>query len=152
MGISFSSQNAGLILLPSGIDSVTLMSHLHTKPKGTSVGSSQKKLEKADLQDPIAIADFLTQAFETNDLQLVLKSLWTIIMKQNVLALAEVSGLRREGLYRTFNANNDPRIGRIMKLLAAMDVQLIVKALPPSPKPPRPKRGPPFRNKPVVSK
>jgi probable addiction module antidote protein len=113
--------------------------------------SSQPKLVKSGLQDPVAIADFLTQAFETNDLQLVLKALRTTIRKQNVLALAETAGLRREGLYKTFDAKNDPRIGRIMKLLAAMDVQLIVKALPPKLKPPRPKRGRKFRSKPALS-
>jgi len=97
--------------------------------------------------NPVAIADFLTRAFETNDLELIVAALGTVIRAHNVLAVAEAAGLRREGLYRTFTGSNDPQIGRILKLLAAMDVQLVVKALPPKPKPPRPKRGPPFRTK-----
>ncbi len=104
--------------------------------------------EMADMKDnPVAIAECLTQAFETNDLAVILEALKTVIRAQNVLALAEAAGLRRDHLYKTFNGSVDPQLGRIVKLLAAMDVQLVVKALPAKPKPPRPKRGSPFRNK-----
>jgi probable addiction module antidote protein len=97
--------------------------------------------------NPVAIADFLTRAFETNDLQSIVEALGTVIRAHNVVAVAQAAGLRREGLYRTFTGGNDPHIGRVLKLLAAMDVQLVVKALPPKPKPPRQKGGPPFRTK-----
>jgi probable addiction module antidote protein len=97
--------------------------------------------------NPVAIADFLTRAFDTNDQQLILAALAKVIRAHNVLAVAEAAGLRREGLYKTFAHNSDPRIGRILKLFAVWDVQFVVKALPPKPKKPRPKRGPPFRNK-----
>jgi probable addiction module antidote protein len=75
--------------------------------------------------NPVAIADFLTRDFETNDLQSIVEALGTVIRAHNVLALAEAAGLRRESLYRTFTGSNDPQIGRILKLLAAMDVQLV---------------------------
>jgi|KBSMisStaDraftv2_1062788.scaffolds.fasta_scaffold1118476_1 probable addiction module antidote protein len=102
----------------------------------------------ADLRDnPVAIADFLTRAMETNNLEIIVTALGAVIRAQNVLAVSEAAGLRREGLYRTFSGNGDPRIGRLLKLFAALDVQLVVKALPRKPKPPRPKLGPPFRTK-----
>ncbi|SEC30069.1 probable addiction module antidote protein [Bradyrhizobium lablabi] len=102
---------------------------------------------EAGLCDPLDIADFLNRAFQTSDLQIILQAFSSVVRAQNVLALAELTGLRREGLYRTFDGDNDPRFGRVFRLLAAMDIQLIVKALPPKPKPPRPKRGPPFQKK-----
>jgi probable addiction module antidote protein len=102
-----------------------------------------------ELRDnPIAIANFLTRALRTNDLELVVAALGSVIRAQNVLAVAEAAGLRREGLYRTFSGDGDPRIGRLLKLFAALDVQLVVRALPQTPKPARPKLGPPFRTKP----
>jgi probable addiction module antidote protein len=103
----------------------------------------------AELRDnPIAIANFLTRALRTNDLELVVAALGAVIRAQNVLAVAEAAGLRREGLYRTFSGDGDPRIGRLLKLFAALDVQLVVRALPQTPKPARPKLGRPFPTKP----
>jgi probable addiction module antidote protein len=93
------------------------------------------------------IADFLNQAFQTSDLRVILQAIKSIVRAQNVLAVAELTGLRREGLYRTFNGDNDPQFSRVFRLLAAMDIQLIAKALPPKPKPIRPKRGAPFQKK-----
>ena len=97
--------------------------------------------------NPIAIAEFLTQAFETNDLRLIVAAVGTVVRAHNVMAVADAAGLRREGLYRTFSGKKDPQIGRILKLLGVLDVQLVVKALPPRQKAPRPKRGAPFRSK-----
>lgn len=110
---------------------------------------SERISDVAVLRDnPVAIADFLTRAFDTNDQQLIVSACARVIRAHNVLAIAEAAGLRREGLYRTFTNKSDPRIGRILKLFAALDVQVVVKALPRKPKTPRPKRGPPFRNRP----
>ena len=80
--------------------------------------------------NPVAIADFLTRAFETNDLQLIVEALGTVIRAHNVLAVAEAAGLRRESLYRTFAGSNDPQIGRILKLLAAMGCSTRCKGAP----------------------
>jgi probable addiction module antidote protein len=98
----------------------------------------------SDLKDnQIAIADLITNAFNTNDLAVILAALKTALRAQNVKALAENGGMRRDRLYRTFDGVVDPPLSRIIKLLAAMNVQLIAKPVDTKPQPPRPKLGRP---------
>src|SRR6266403_5023735 len=63
---------------------------------------------------------------------------------KNVKELAEVSGMRRDGLYKTFgNGKKDPQLSKILCLFEGMDVRIVVKPLPARAKPPRPKLGRP---------
>ena len=94
--------------------------------------------------NPVAIAEYLSKAFETKDLDAVTLAINTVMRAQNVLQLAGVTGLRRDTLYHTFGGAVNPQLGRVMELFAGMDVELTVKAIPPSPKPPRPKLGRPL--------
>ena len=101
--------------------------------------------ELASLRDdPVAIAEYLSNAFRTNDLATVTHAIKTVMRAQNVLQLAAATGLRRDRLYKTFGGDVNPQLGRVMELLAGMDVELTVKALPPRQKPPRPKLGRPL--------
>jgi probable addiction module antidote protein len=97
-------------------------------------------------ENPSAIAEYLTDAFDRNDLNAVVLAINSVMRAQNVMALAGATGLRRDHLYRTFGGARDPQLGRVMKLFAGLDVQLVVKPLKPKKKPPRPKLGrPPAR-------
>jgi DNA-binding phage protein len=50
---------------------------------------------------------------------------------QNVKQLAEITGMRRDGLYKTFGSNKkDPQLSRVLSLFAGLDVRLVVKSLP----------------------
>ena len=89
------------------------------------------------------IADFLNAAFEKNRLQDVVQALKVVMQSQNVKALSENTGMRRDGLYKTFNGKKDPQLSRILKLFEGLDVRIVVEALPPKAKPPRPKLGRP---------
>ena len=93
--------------------------------------------------NPAAIAKYLTEALHTKDLGTVALAINTMMRAQNVKQLAVATGLRRDTLYHTFGGDVNPQLGRVMELFAGMDVKLIVKAVPPSPKPPRPKLGRP---------
>src|SRR5258706_7272663 len=63
---------------------------------------------------------------------------------KNVKELAEISGMRRDGLYKTFGSGKkDPQLSRILCLFEGMDVRIVVKPLPARAKPPRPKLGRP---------
>src|SRR5258706_10592200 len=63
---------------------------------------------------------------------------------KNVKELAEISGMRRDGLYKTFGSGKkDPQLSRILCMLEGMDVRIVVKPLPARAKPPRPKLGRP---------
>jgi probable addiction module antidote protein len=98
-------------------------------------------------ENPTAIAAYLTQAFDKNDLGAVVLAINLVMRAQNVRALAADSGLRRDLLYKTFSGTSSPRLSRVMELLAGMDVQLVVKPLRPKPKAPRPKLGRPLSTK-----
>ena len=109
--------------------------------------SVKQKADPADFRDnPIAIAEHLTDAFLTNDLDAVLRAINLVMRAQNVLALAEEAGLRRDRLYATFGGKVNPRLGRVMELFAGLNVQLIVKPVQPKDKAPRPKLGRPLKD------
>jgi probable addiction module antidote protein len=95
-------------------------------------------------ENPTAIAAYLTEAFDKNDLGAVVLAINLVMRAQNVRALAADSGLRRDLLYKTFSGTSSPRLSRVMALLAGMDVQLVVKPLTPKAKALRPKLGRPL--------
>jgi probable addiction module antidote protein len=113
-----------------------------------------KRLDPKKYRDnPTAIAEYLTESFEKNDIHVALIAIRAVLRAQNVQALSEVTGMRRENLYRTFRGKADPLFSRILTLLAGLDVRFVVQSLPPKEKPPRPKLGrPPSRTKGLKTK
>jgi probable addiction module antidote protein len=93
------------------------------------------------LRNPTAIANYLTDMFDKNDLSSILDAIKFVMQSQNVKALAETTGMRRDGLYKTFDGRKDPQLSRILKLFEGMDVQIVVKPLPAKQRPPRPALG-----------
>jgi probable addiction module antidote protein len=99
---------------------------------------------KEKLRDnPAAIAAYLTEIFEENDLGSILDAIKFTMQAQNVKALAESTGMRRDGLYKTFDGRKNPQLSRILRLFEGLDVRIAVKALPARERPPRPKLGRP---------
>ena len=102
-------------------------------------------MSKKSLRDnPPAIADYLTEIFEKNDFRDILDAFKFVMQEQNVKALAEYTGMRRDGLYKTFDGRKDPRLSRILRLFEGLDVQIVVKPLPVKQRPPRPALGRPL--------
>ena len=94
--------------------------------------------------NPVAIAEYLTEAFEKSDLDGILDAIKIIMQAQNVTELAELTGMRRDGLYKTFGrSKKDPHLSRVLRLFDVLDVRIAVKPLRPRKKPPRPKLGRP---------
>src|SRR3979490_1311790 len=94
--------------------------------------------------NPTEIARYLTEALNKDDVPAFLEALAIVLRAQNVSALARATGFRRDRLYKTFGGQIEPDIGRVLKLLEGMDVQLV--AIPrknPRPKPELPKLGRP---------
>jgi probable addiction module antidote protein len=105
----------------------------------------EKTLDSKNFRgNPIAIARHLTDAFEKGDLGGVLDAIKFVLQAQNVTELAEITGMRRDGLYKTFlSGKRDPQLSRILCLFEGMDVRVVVKPLRARAKPPRPKLGRP---------
>jgi probable addiction module antidote protein len=105
--------------------------------------STQKKLDNNYRDNPLAISQYLTEAFDKNDLGSILDAFKCVMQAQNVKALSEATGMRRDGLYKTFGGKKDPVLSRILSLFDGLGVRIVVKPLPPSEKPTRPKLGRP---------
>ena len=112
--------------------------------------SLEKELDPERYRDnPTAIAGYLTELLKKNDLAILVRAIGNVMRAQNVKALSEETGLRRENLYRMFAGGRDPTLGNTMKILASLGVQLAVKPRTSMKvKPPRPKLGRP-RSKPA---
>ena len=114
----------------------------HSKPLNGPVGVG---MQKDNLRDnPTAIADYLTEMFKKNDFGGILEALNVVMRAQNVLALAESTGMRRDGLYKSFNGTKDTQLSRLLLLFEGLGVRIEVRALPAQARPPRPKLGRPL--------
>src|SRR5882757_9216804 len=90
--------------------------------------SREKELDPEHYRDnPAAIAQYLTEILKKNDLTALVRAIGKVMRAQNVKALSEETGLRRENLYRMFAGDRDPTLGNTMKILASFGVQLAVK-------------------------
>ena len=100
--------------------------------------------EKNLRDNPQAISSYLTDIFEKNDLCDILEAITIVMRAQNVKALAEATGMRRDGLYKTFSGSKkDPQLSRVLRLLDGLSVRIAVVPLPPRERPARPKLGRP---------
>jgi probable addiction module antidote protein len=124
------------------------VTHKTQRPKKNGFGGLNVGHEMFDPKrlraNPTAIAEYLTEAFERSDLPGILNAIKSVMLAQNVKELAELTGMRRDGLYRSFaSGKTDPHLSRVLSLFEGLDVQIVVKPLPPRKKPPRPKLGRP---------
>src|SRR5450432_747266 len=107
--------------------------------------SIEKKLDPEHYRDnPTAIAKYLTEMLKQNDIAVLVRAIGQVMRAQNVKALSEATGLRRENLYRMFGGPTDPTLGNTMKILDSFGVQLAVEPHTSiTQKPLRPKLGRP---------
>ena len=94
--------------------------------------------------NPTLISQALNGALASDNVAVFAFALGKVMRDQNVLALSQETGLRRENLYRMFTGTRDPTLGNTMKMLAALGVRFVVEPRNSAkPKPPRPKLGRP---------
>jgi probable addiction module antidote protein len=79
------------------------------------------------LDSPETIAGYLSEAFETGDDQFIAQALGTVARAKGMSGVAKDTGLSRESLYRSLSAEGRPELGTAMKVLDALDMQLVVK-------------------------
>ncbi|MGC1464909.1 MAG: addiction module antidote protein [Pseudolabrys sp.] len=86
------------------------------------------RFDAADyLDSPQAIADYLSEAFETGDDEVIAQAIGTIARVQGMSSVARDAGLSRENLYRALSADGKPEFSTVIKVLNALDVQLVAK-------------------------
>jgi probable addiction module antidote protein len=79
------------------------------------------------LDSPEMIAEYLTEALETDDATFIAKAIGTVARAKGMGAVAEQTGLSRENLYRSLSGDTKPEFETIRKVLGALGVQLVAK-------------------------
>ena len=103
---------------------------------------------KADLRgrfrdNPKAIARYLNEALARKELEPILKALNQILIGQNVMAVADKTGINRRTLYDSFGGKVEPGLGRVLAVLGALNVRLVAVPWLSRGAPLRPKLGRP---------
>lgn len=79
------------------------------------------------LTDDEMIIEYLNAALEENDPAYFAKAVGNVARAKGMTAIAEETQLGRPSLYKTLSGERDPKIGTVMKVLAALDVQLTIE-------------------------
>jgi probable addiction module antidote protein len=77
--------------------------------------------------NPKMIAKYLNVAFATGDQVLATRAIGNMVRAQGVSRFSQKVGLRREGLYRSFSGNTGPGFDTVMKVLGALQIQMVAK-------------------------
>jgi probable addiction module antidote protein len=84
-----------------------------------------KRFDPADyLDNPEAIACYLSEAFETGDAEFVTKAIGNVARAQGMGAIARDTELNRQNLYKSLSNDGRPEFATVMKVLDALGIQL----------------------------
>jgi probable addiction module antidote protein len=82
------------------------------------------------LPTPEHQAEFLALALAEGDLEEIKHALGVIARTRGMTEVAREAGLGRESLYKALGENGNPEFGTILKLIAALGLQLSVTPRP----------------------
>ncbi len=87
-----------------------------------------KPFDAADYLDtPEAVAAYLSEALATGDDDLIAQAIGAVARVKGMKKTANEAGVNRENLYRSLKAGGKPELATVMKVLDALDVQLVAK-------------------------
>ena len=88
------------------------------------------KFDAADyLKTPVAIAAYLTEAFETNDAAYICTALDTVARAKGITEVSNATGLSRESLYKTFKETAKPEFETVRKVMGSLGVKLVAEPI-----------------------
>jgi len=88
------------------------------------------KFDAADyLKTPVAIAAYLTEAFETNDAAYICTALDTVARAKGMTEVSKATGLSRESLYKTFKETAKPEFDTVRKVMGSFGVKLVAEPI-----------------------
>jgi probable addiction module antidote protein len=76
------------------------------------------------LDDPEAVAEYLTAAFESGDPAAITDAMGVVARAKGMSQLAEETGLSRPALYRALSSEGHPELATVMKVLGALGLKL----------------------------
>ena len=80
-----------------------------------------------DLTTDAAIATFMAEAFQTNDVSYVAHALGVVARAKGMTQIAKQTGLSREQLYRSFSETGNPTLRTTLAVMKALGVELTAK-------------------------
>ena len=78
------------------------------------------------LTDDEVVIEYLKAAIEENDPALFMKAISNVARAKEMTTIALETQLGQPSLYKALSGERDPRIGTVMKVLTALDVQLTI--------------------------
>jgi probable addiction module antidote protein len=81
------------------------------------------------LDSPEVLAAYVSEAFADGDPALIASVLGDAARAKGMPAVAAKSGLAREALYKALRPGSQPRLETILRVLKALDLQLVVQAI-----------------------
>jgi probable addiction module antidote protein len=79
------------------------------------------------LDSPEIIAAYLTEAFESDDPSAIVMAVGAVARARGMSTVAEKTGLSRENLYRALGGDAKPEFGTVLKVLRALEIDLIAQ-------------------------
>jgi probable addiction module antidote protein len=80
-----------------------------------------------DLGSDEAIAIFMAEAFQTNDVAYISHALGVVARAKGMAEIAEQTGLSREQLYRSFSKKGNPTLKTTLAVMKALGIELTAK-------------------------
>jgi probable addiction module antidote protein len=81
------------------------------------------------LDSPEMLAAYLSEAFADGDPAMIASVLGDAARAKGMPAVAAKSGLAREALYKALRPGSQPRLETILRVLKALDLQLVVQPI-----------------------
>jgi probable addiction module antidote protein len=114
------------VLKAVGVVSALIAAQLRKGMKMVKVS----KFDAADyLKNPVAIAAYLTEAFETNDPVYILTAFDTVARVKGIAEISKATGLSRESLYKTFKETARPEFDTVRKVMGSFGVKLVAEPI-----------------------
>ena len=80
-----------------------------------------------DLGSDEAIATFMAEAFQTNDVGYISHALGVVARAKGMAQIAHQTGLSREQLYRSFSTQGNPTLKTTLAVMNALGISLTAK-------------------------
>jgi probable addiction module antidote protein len=81
-----------------------------------------------DLVSDEAIAQFMADAFTTEDSSYIAHALGVVARAKGMAQIAQQTGLSREQLYRSFSEDGNPTLKTTIAVMKALGIELTAKA------------------------
>ena len=83
----------------------------------------------AYLDDDEAIAAYLSDAFDTQDVAFISDAIGVVARAKGMKQIAQEACVSRESLYRALSSAGNPELGTVLKVLASLNIKISAQPL-----------------------